>query len=244
GTHQFYIEVSTYSTLNIRVRSNTIGTISIDNVSVKEVTSYSGGGFEREAYKLVEGTNTGAHLLSKANIAVTSGATVTTTIFAKAGERDYILLYNSNILGGRYFDLANGTLLGADGTPPNSTITPLANGWYKCTITGTVASTFANVNVYLSDDGTSTTYTGDGTSGLYLAYAQLEENGYASSLMLPTTEGSTTSRVADEVSNAGNQSLFSGVNSSGTLYAEIAANSDDDVNKYITINDGTAANRI
>ena len=32
GTHQFYIEVSTYSTLNIRVRSNTTGTISIDNV--------------------------------------------------------------------------------------------------------------------------------------------------------------------------------------------------------------------
>jgi len=231
------------------------GTTDITTLEVKEVTSWSGGGLEREAYKLVEDVSTGAHLLSKANIAVTSGATVTTTIFAKAGERDYILLYNSNILGGRYFDLANGTLLGADGTPPNSTITPLANGWYKCTITGTVASTFANVNVYLSDDGTSTTYTGDGTSGLYLAYAQLEENGYASSLMLPVTEGSTTTRVGDVVNNAGNSALFSDVNSGGVLFfegsfntaigAQCVAMHDNTTNNVIQFySSGTLTNRL
>ena len=63
--------------------------------------------------------------------------------------------------------------------------------------------------------------------------------------MLPVTEGSTTSRVADEVSNAGNQSLFSGVNSSGVLYAEIAAFSNDNgETRMISLSDGTNDNRI
>ena len=62
--------------------------------------------------------------------------------------------------------------------------------------------------------------------------------------MLPATEGSTTSRVADAITNAGNQSLFSNVNSNGVLYAEIAALADDGTWRLLGISDGTGANRV
>ena len=126
-----------------------------------------------------------------------------------------------------------------------ATITPLANGWYRCTATVQLTGT-QNLRMwpYLASADNTTNYQGDGTSGLYLAYAQLEQSSYASSLMLPTTEGSTTSRVGDVVTNAGNQSLFSSVNSSGVLYAEIAALADDGVSNRLSISDGTIANRV
>ena len=88
------------------------------------------------------------------------------------------------------------------------------------------------------------TYLGDGTSGVYIAFAQVEALSYPTSLMLPTTEGGTTSRVGDAITNAGNQSLFSGVNSSGTLYAEIAALTDGGSNIGLGLNDGTSNNTI
>jgi hypothetical protein len=126
----------------------------------------------------------------------------------------------------------------------------VANNWYRISFTSTSGSTSYRPKLYLLDDSYTTgdpnsySYQGDGTSGVYIAYAQLEESNYASSLMLPTTEGSTTSRVADAITNAGNQSLFSNVNSSGTLYAEIAANSDDLTYRQMAISDGTNSNYV
>jgi hypothetical protein len=96
--------------------------------------------------------------------------------------------------------------------------------------------------VNLADADGSTSYTGDGTSGLYIAYAQLEESSYASSLMLPTTEGSTTSRVGDAITNAGNQSLFSSVINSGVLYIE--ASSTGTNNNFVSLGQGNTSNKI
>jgi len=62
--------------------------------------------------------------------------------------------------------------------------------------------------------------------------------------MLPVTEGSTTTRVADAITGAGSQALFSSVNSSGVLYAEIATHNTGGELKYIQLNDGSTNNRI
>jgi len=103
-------------------------------------------------------------------------------------------------------------------------------------------STSSNTYLFLADEDNSNSYTGDGTSGVYIAYAQLEESDYASSLMLPTTEGSTTSRVADAVTGGGNQSLFN--SESGVLYLEVAANSDGGTYRGIGMTDSTTLNRL
>jgi len=238
----------TYTALGTSIfvlRSDNSFSGTIDNVSIKEVTSYSGGGFEREAYKLVESSAGGSHYVIKSPITVTSGATVTLSTYAKAGERNWLLLYEGYYAGGYFFNLTDGTIGSVRGNTPDAySITTMANGWYRCSITVTVSSTNVEYIRYLANADGTYNYTGSG-KGLYIFGAQLEENDYASSLMLPTTEGSTTSRVGDSIENAGNQSLFSSVNSSGVLYAEIAANSDDLTTRYISLcSDGSDENRV
>jgi len=237
GWHTFYVQ-DTYGNSDLVFYSNA-GTISIDNVSVKEVTSWSGGGLEREAYKLVEDTSSGNHKMERLLVGLSPTVSYSYTLYAKAGERSWIQIrdaVNSHYVN---FDLTNGVVGVVVGTT-NFSIESLANGWYKCSITTTATSgsqTVFRVSTALSDDDIS--YQGDGTSGLYIAYAQLEESSYASSLMLPTTEGSTTSRVADACNGSGTAQDFKDYNASGVLYAEIAANSDDlTTSRYISINDG------
>ena len=244
--------------LDLRVfSSSTSGTLIIDNISVKEVTSWSGGGFEREAYKLVEDTSSGNHTIYALNAVTPSGTqTFTLSAYVKDGGRRYFsMALTDNVKTASFytFDLQTGTNTQGidDGTPSTYSIESMPNGWYRISLT-TEATYTSKIHprFYIENTGTPSapngnTYTGDGTSGIYIAYAQLEESNYASSLMLPVTEGSTTSRVADAVKNAGNQSLFSGVNSSGTLYAEIAAfNSNVGNDAAITLSNNTDDYRV
>ena len=73
-------------------------------------------------------------------------------------------------------------------------------------------------------------------------YAQAENLDYASSYI--ATAGTSVTRVADAITGAGSQALFSSVNSAGCLYAEIAAHSDDGTDRFISISDGSNANAI
>ena len=265
GTHQFYIEVSTYSTLNIRVRSNTTGTISIDNVSVKEVQGFEApkvdgsGGFERDAYKLVESTNTGVHSIHRSFISGISLATdYTWSVYAKADERNFISLvwiYGGSDNLGVQFNLTTGEKVyeyqnGTGYSVEAYSITALVDGWYKLTMTGQSGKTDIYPSIFLSDAQWTTgshltnTYTGTLGYGVKIAYSQMEQSSYASSLMLPTSEGSTTSRVADACTGSGTAQDFKDYNASGVLYAEIAANSDDLTDRYITIGDGGTSNRV
>ncbi|MBT4837917.1 MAG: hypothetical protein HON94_11290, partial [Methylococcales bacterium] len=178
----------------------------IKNITFKEVQGFEApkvdgsGGFEREAYKLVEDTNSGTHYINSTNVTTTATNEYTGSIYAKQAGRTWIKVDCANG-GNAYFDLANGVV----GTELNAsgTIVAMADGWYRCNVIFTALSTNSAMYVNLADADGSTSYTGDGTSGLYLAYAQFEESDYASSLMLPTTEGSTTSRVADACTGSG-----------------------------------------
>ena len=226
----------------------------IKNITFKQVQGFEApkvdgsGGFEREAYKLVEDTSNGTHRVY-ANVTVTAEIDYTPSVYIKADEVTKVRIIENAIIGvpmSIKADLALGTIT-YDGTQvDSSSITELTNGWYRLSMSGATnaGQTLYRYEISLLDDSGSDSYTGDGTSGVYIAYAQLEESNYASSLMLPTTEGSTTSRVADAITNAGNQSLFSNVNSSGTLYAEIAANSDDLTYRQMAISDGTNSNYV
>ena len=217
------------------------GTTDITTLEVKEVTSWSGGGFERDAYKLVENTEYNDHFLRRASISTTSGNVYTLSIYAKKGERTWMAIRSHTPTEYTWFDLDNGTI-GTTSSEHTATITPIANGWYRCSVTYTEDNTTARAWFYAATEDNVVTYTGDGTSGIYIAYAQLEEQASATSLMLPITEGSTTSRVADACNGSGTAQDFKDYNTSGVLYAEIAANSDDGTGRWITICDGTYSN--
>jgi len=226
-----------------------VGTI--DNVSVKEVTSTTTGSPTKDAYKLVEDGTTGQHRTNTTGISGTANSDANFSCYVKGAERLRVRLELSNGVDGEIgcsFNLSDATAgtVSSSGSWSNEscTISSLVDGWYRISITGNNSTSASYIpRILILDASGNKSYTGDGTSGLYIAFPQLEEQSYASPLMLPVTEGSTTTRVADAITGAGSQALFSSVNSAGCLYAEIAANSDDLSNRFVSLSDGTLNNR-
>jgi len=145
------------------------------------------------ADKLVENTavTTGHFITPAVAPSTAAGQFFIYSVYAKAGERTFLQLIataigpaSANLIAG--FDLTNGTA----GTPSatlTSIITPAGDGWYRCSIAIPVATTaVSSLQIRLSLNSTSTpsSYTGDGTSGLFIWGAQFEQVTYQT---LPST---------------------------------------------------------
>jgi hypothetical protein len=143
-----------------------------------------------DADKLVEDTTAANnHFIAQAYIS--TAIPYTFTVYAKAAERGYVTLFNSTVTSGTCFDLITGVVGVASGTPPTaSTITAIGNGWYRCsiTVTATAASNVWRIHVMASNSA-STGYDGNGTSGIFVWGAQLEQVTYQTT---PSTYVATT----------------------------------------------------
>jgi hypothetical protein len=193
------------------------------------------------ADKIVESATTAQHKIGR-TIGLSTAAH-TFSVFAKADGRNFIQLRgvtNTSLNATAFFNLSTGTV----GTTANATaaIQNFGNGWYRCilVVASANASSF-EYEVRLSNDGSSLSYAGDGTSGIFLWGAQLEVGSVATSY-IPTV-AATATRNADVISKTG-VSGFIG-QTQGTLYAEV------DLRNFLTSNvrifgvsDGTATNRI
>jgi hypothetical protein len=118
-----------------------------------------------------------------------SGTTYTISIYLKAaGYTQCRIRFQSAAFGGAAqsvdVDLTDGTAVAVSGTPI-ATITNVGNGWYRVTSTATASTTISAAISAFPKIGGSTTAAGDGTSGIYIWGAQLQEGSVATAY-IPT----------------------------------------------------------
>ena len=159
------------------------------------------------------------------------------SVFAKAAERTFIQLQAGGVGStDSVFNLSNGTIF-IEEANATANIEDYGNGWYRCSVS--YSSSGANnptIKLYNGGD----IYQGDGTSGLYIWGAQLEQQSYATSYI--PTNGAIATRLADAATNSGNASLIN--STEGVLYAEIAALADDGTFRFLGLSDGSNNNRV
>jgi len=148
------------------------------------------------ADKLVEDTSNSSHDIRQ----LYSGSVNTSytfSFFVKAAERSIIDVFIGGPSVAANYNLINKTAIGT-----GSSIISVGNNWYKCSITATTTSGSGAFNpIIILNNGITTTYTGDGTSGIYLWGAQLEVGTKATSYIATTS--TSVLRNADVITGTG-----------------------------------------
>jgi hypothetical protein len=215
------------------------------NSSITANTTTSPDG-TTNADSLIENSSLADHNIIQ-SFTVANATAYTCTVYFKANTRTKAAIQLAGTafaFGGNgisIFDLSNGTVVSSvNGV--TATIQNAGNGWYRCSCTKTTVSTTAIVSYNLIDSSNNITYTGNGTSGLFIYGAQLEAGAYPTTY-IPTTTASAT-RVADR-SNAASLSGTIG-QSEGVVFAEVDYTRDSTFTprKLISLNSGSSANLV
>ena len=128
------------------------------------------------ADKIVESTAAGIHSIAQT---VTTTASVRTfSVYLKRAERSFAMLYHGVSNAGIAINLDTGATNTPAGiaAPVSSSATPVGDGWYRCSISVNATAAANAFGVYLMPSSSSYSYTGDGTSGIYLWGAQLSDS--------------------------------------------------------------------
>ncbi len=136
------------------------------------------------ADKITEDAVSSSHYIYK-NLSLTGNTRITCSVFAKAAEREELNIAMSSTFfvtssANANFHLGNETVTPAGVGNPTGSITNVGNGWYRCVFSVTISKsgTGQAMQTIIRKDG-QTTYLGDGSSGLYLWGAQVEEGASA-----------------------------------------------------------------
>ena len=190
-------------------------------------------------YKIIPTTDNNTHRIDKV-VTLTDSNTYSLSFFAKKGEYNCIraAIGKTSVTGNIVsFNLDTGVKT-ETGTIASSSMVEFSNGWFRCSFTA-AASTADRVVIGLGNDDTYS-FAGDGSSGIFLWGAMIEEKAFSTSYI--STTGSTVTRAAETCNSAGNSTVFD--STEGVFYAEISALASDSTAKEITLSDGTTNNRV
>ena len=172
------------------------------NVSSNVVISPDG---TQSADKIfADNTGSSSHILKGSNTTMTDGQDVCAEAFFNAAELDYIALgvtdVNVSHFGLKYFDIKNGIALandtGGNGVVVDSYIKQVGDSdWYRVGVKSNLGAgiTTSVFRIYLSKDGVTRSFNGDGVSGVYTWGREVKDE-FSSYIK---TEGSTETRAAD-----------------------------------------------
>ena len=219
----------------------------LDNTTVVINSAISPNG-SLNADKIIATAINGSHsAFVSLSSSTSSGTSYCYSFFAKAEEYTKTAI---RIGGGGYstqpmavINLLNGTVVSQQGFTSVS-VADFNNGWYKIIAVFTSTSSVAANIQPIADDFITTadnyTYTGDGTSGVYIWGAMFEQNSVASSYI--PTQGSASTRVAETATGAGNSEVFNNIE--GTIFLDVNFKNNSGVQVLCSVDDFATNKRL
>jgi hypothetical protein len=193
------------------------------------------------AFKLVEDTGSGEKF-TQAIISVSNTTIYTASVFVKFAGREWIRFTDAQSSNRIHFNTKTGVFGSVTGTVISYKSTVLGNGWYKLNLTTTSVATAYAIRISLAENDNDVSYTGNGTDGVYIYGAMLEQGSYPTSYIPNFGTALGVTRSAETANNSGDASTFN--DSEGVLMVQASALANDLTNRYIAISDGTTSNRI
>jgi hypothetical protein len=152
------------------------------------------------AETIIENSASGVHVAFQYSF-ISVVTVYTLSVFMKADTRNFGMVrvgggnFPGNIGPAIKVDLTNGTVTTIAGTIISSSATSVGNGWYRCTMSFTSGSTTDHTPQFgPHDNGSSTTYTGNGTGSVFAWGAQLEQRSSVTAYT-PTTTAAITNYI-------------------------------------------------
>jgi hypothetical protein len=142
------------------------------------------------AEKLIETATTAQHYITRIT-AFPAGTTYALSFYAKAAERQWIAVgFNNDGFRVAWFNLATGVVGTVETSVISASMQPVGNGWYRCVIISATTAGSPYPSLMVANANGVKSYTGDGTSGVFIWGAQLEPLTYQTT---PSTYNATTS---------------------------------------------------
>ncbi len=183
-------------TQNLVPYSNTFSSWSITSM-LTPTTGHTGYDGTSNAWKIIPNTSNTSHRVWYPSMGLGYGV-YTISIYAKAAGYSTMYVYQ-NSTGADYaswFNLSTGSVGSGTSSRIDTSITDVGSGWYRCTLTG--VEDLSSIEIYIGDGTESISFAGDGTSGILLQDAQLEQGLVARDYIETTTtavEGGITDNV-------------------------------------------------